>query len=363
MAKPGFYNENRNRAYPIVFCPAKMLRNCDGSLFDLPDDVLVDFGALMGLYSEYVEAEHIVYLAHICRIEDVFIFEFRSTAPGTFGTALFFTRNLEDDLYVTEDVEDAAEATSLCSLSLSSFSSEDLAGGSVPSLPSLSTSVSSEISLASDDCPEEPIWDGYLVTGTMETLATILPSGCTLSAGLGEVRVEPALIRSLAGHYVRTVNLANDDRTRAEAPDGCPDLEYSYATGETYIQAECIVGRPRMKAGYNAVIYQDNLDNSITIGASVGAGEGEPCEEIPLFAEEVPPAGRTTLDGAERCNETIRSINGVGGRILNLRTGIGASQINVPDKHKIIIDVDMNGLAVCFSDQPDNPSDASFDSC
>ncbi len=362
MAKPGFYNDNRNRAYPIVFCPEKMLLNCDGTLHDLPDDVFVDFGALMGLDSEYVEASHIVYLANICRIEDVFIFEFRSTAPGTFGRSLFFTRNLEDELYVTEDVEDAEEATSLCSLSLSSFSSDDLVAGSIPSLPSLSSSISSEISLASDDCPEEPVWSGYLVTGTMATLATILPSGCTLSAGTGDVQVEPALIRSLIGHYARTLNLANDDRTRADAPDGCDPLVYEFATGETYIQAECLVGQPRLKAGYNATIFQDDLENSITIGAGVGAGEGEPCEEVPLFDEEVPPAGRTTLDGAERCNDTVRSINGVGGRILNLQTGIGASQINLPDLHKIVIDVDMSGLATCFDEQTDGAS-GSFDSC
>jgi hypothetical protein len=616
MAKPGFYNDNQNRAYPLTFCPGKFFRDCDGMLLDLPENSIVDLGILMGLDSQYVADEHSVYLHKICRSGDIFYFEFQSTAPGTFGRPLVFTRHL-DDLYLTEDIDDTAD-TSPCSLPLSedsAFSSDsdeladntfdfnpeenldgyvdgeeitsftesgpsslvatvdadsvkfyknvinerdavnfydaatsgrrlefpnfslwddvngftiftvyrlirtasitdneyksdagilqfgtdvfigsdtlafrlalvtesspedvhqttqydssitpvisnvkisrpdddewvieafrwvpggrtqlwrngillldeaapadmddtglfylgrnqhafvtvnsdahavemarcvawdaafsdtelsdkfdifselygiELGSADAPvSADSVSSDESLESSIVSDDCFEEPAWSGYMVNGNLTPLAEILPPGCTLTAAKDEAPIEPALVRSLVGHYARTLNLANDDRTRADAPEGCPDIEYDFPTGQTYIQAECLFGQPRLKAGYNAVIIQDNFSNVIDIGASVGAGEGEPCEEVPLFDAEVPPDGKTTLDGANRCNEAVRSINGVGGRILNLRTGIGASILNLPELNKIVINVDMNGLAVCFSGQSDDP-DQSFDSC
>lgn len=382
--RPGFFNDNANRAYPLVFCPGQMLRSCDGLLVDLPDSAIVDFGAIMGLDSQYVEDEHDVYLYAVCRIGDVFYFEFRSTAPGAFGWSLQFRRALGDEVYTTEQVEsidaglacaavldllawlgesnDSFDYWSMESLDSDDFwmlESNDSLGAEEPSESSASSessessesSASSESSTASDDCPDEPVWEGYLVTGPLDDLAALIPPGCSLITPDNNTVVEPSRVQSLVKHYVRTLNLANDDRTRADAPDGCPELEYPFQTDMTYVQRECLVGDIRIKAGYNAVIFQDSFENSITIAAGVGAGEGEPCAEVPLFPEETTANGKTTLDGASKCNEVLRSINGVGGRILSLIGGPGVTITENPGASQIVIDIDMGGLAVCYSDE------------
>lgn len=378
MPRPGFYNDNANRAYPLQFCPGVMLRTCDGLLLEIPDSVFVDMGILMGLDSGFVAGQHTVYLHAICRANDVFGFEFRSSAPGTFGSALYFLRHIDDERYLLEDSEDRPSGGLECpeegiafwlleSLESGDYWETESADPGPWLLESSDSSaasiqIPSDVSTASSGCPDEPIWSGYLVTGSLEDLAEIIPDGCGLLAADEDVPVEPALIRSLVNHYARTLNLANDDRTRADAPDGCPELDYPFATGQTYVQADCLVEDVKLKAGYNTTIFQDDFDNSITIGASVGAGEGEPCEEVALFAGEQSPTGRSTLDGALLCNEVLRSVNGIGGRYLNISAGKGISIEDDAAHNRLVVDVNMRGLAVCFPNQSDD-LDASFESC
>lgn len=306
MATPAWYNTNANRSYPF--------RN---DAADLPDGVVVDAGFTAGTRAGFNVDEHSVYLARIRRQADLFFFDFESDAPELYGAVLTFTRHLTDPAYRVE------------------FADSGQAGQS-----------DSSLSYSGEAC-EEPLWSGFLVSGNMTDLDTFLPSG-TADLGPTAAGIEPALIQTLARAAVTKLALANDDRGRVTAPDGCLDVVFPYDTGSVYPTAECLRGAIRFRPGYNATVRQSVAGNSITFGAAVGAGAGEPCDEVPLFDGEVAPDGSTLLEGGPRCNEVLRSVNGLGGRMLSIVGGTGVTVTSVPNTSTVVVAVDMTGLALCF---------------
>ena len=205
----------------------------------------------------------------------------------------------------------------------------------------------SEFSQSEED---EPLWGGYIVTGPLTALAALLPNeGDHLTRTDGGI-VEPGLIQNLAGTFVTTINIANADRTRVTSSDGCPETQWAYPTGEDviHVSAQNLVGNVKMRAGYNASVRQDGFDNAIVLGAAVGAGEGEPCNEVPLFSGEIAPTGSTLLTGGLRCDQLIRTLNGVGGRFLVIRAGLGVKIESDPQNNKLRINADMSQLSVCY---------------
>lgn len=323
MGRPGWYNDNVNRAFPFVRETVDSKEAADaGYLEALPDSPIADAGFVMGMGSGFVADLHQVYLHEVSRTGTTFTFEFRCDAPGLYLRALTFTRSVGDEAYLTEHVDDDSAP----------YSSE-----------SLSVSVS-------DDCPRPPLWYGYLVTGDMTALETLLPGDGTLTrrTSTGAI-VEPSLIQNDDGMFVTSINLANDDRVRVDAPDGCPDIVFPFETDLIYVNAECLQGDVRIKPGYNASVQYLVTENVIEIGASVGAGEGEPCEEIKLFESESPPDDSQLLTGGPLCNELIRSINGIGGRRLDLLVGRGVSLELSPETSTITVNVNMDKLATCYT--------------
>lgn len=325
MARPNFLNENQNRTFPFLkhFQEEESISNPSSMSLDmrlLPNSAIVDFGATTGVLAFYEEENHVIYLYEVRRQGAQFLFTFKSTAPSLANKRLQFLRDVDSTDYETEYVD---------------------ATGDVESSASLSESL----------CVEDPIWSAYLVTGTMEELAEILHSnGMVLVGEPDEAVIEPALVRSLEGAFARSINLANGDRTRAENADDCKQLQWPFTIQPLYINHECMIGPIRFKEGYNTVIDQDDVENSITIGATVGAGAGEPCEEVPLFPGEQPPAGEELLTGGPKCNDVIRSINGVGGKVLDILSGLGVIVQASPSQHEITVDIDMSNLAVCFDE-------------
>jgi hypothetical protein len=329
MAEPGFYNQNANRSYPFrtgtVAQPHGPL-----TLRRLPHAIVVDCGFVLYGPAGFVDGVHTVYLDRLRRQGDTFYFEFASDAPGLFRTPLVFLRRLGGQDYCLEFADSG---------------DSDNEG----------FSASSQSSSLPATC-EETAWSGFLVTGKMAELELLLPVDGVIERGAGGAVVEPALVQNLAGTYVARVGLANDDRTRVSAPDGCPEVIFPYPTGTVHVYEPCLVGDIIFVPGYNAVIRQE--EGSIIFGAAVGAGDGEPCEPAPLFAGEVPPAGSQLLEGGPRCNDVLRSINGSGGRQFELTAGPGVTIVSVPEEHKVVIDVNMAGLVTCF----DTVSDVS-ESC
>jgi hypothetical protein len=307
MASPAFYNENESRAYPFVAATSGLP----------PKQLVVDAGFVAGPKSRFETGDHTIWLSAVRRQGSYFYFDFRSDAPELFGLNLTFSRHVNDGDFALEFVDSGTAGLSASSLS-----------GSDDDLP--------------QEC-DEPLWSGFLVTGRMAALIDLLPTDGELSY---EAYVEPALRQNLAESFVVKMAVANDDRTRVQPADGCGEVSDTGAV--TYVKANCVVGEIVFVAGYNANVRQSTTDNSITLGAAVGDGAGEPCDSVPLYEGESPPPGSTLREGGPRCNETIRSVNGIGGPQLNLIAGRGVTITGSPEDNRVIVNVNMSGLALCF---------------
>jgi hypothetical protein len=312
MAKPNWLNENVNRAYPFV---RGTVDDGSSALRGLPDAAVADAGFVMGVDSGYAPADT-VYLYKLVRQGPAFQFYFATTAPTLDGSYLVFTRQLTDPDYLSEQVD----------------SSERHAG-----------------SWSAEPC-DEPLWSGFLVSGRMSEVAAFLPGdGELVRVADDDCTLEPALVHNLAGCYVKMIALANADRTRVDAPPGCDEVTWPFDVGAMYVNARCLQGDVLFMPGYNSTVRQDAQANAITFGASVGAGQGEPCAEVSLFGGES-LSGDGPLDGSPTCAEVLRSFNGVGGPLFNFAAGQGVDVTAVPGESKIIIDVNLAGLAGCAAD-------------
>lgn len=328
MAVPGWLNANEGRAFP--FLSQSVGRSMTGPLVlgNLPDAAIVDCGFLLGPQSGFDPLVHAVFLSRIRRLGGDFLFDFESDCPGLLGVPLTFRRAWPSAPFQTEHADSGA-----------TFGSESL---------SLSGSASASASLAElGTFCDVPLWSGYLITGDLAALDTFLSGDGAVGRGGGDAIVEPALVQSLAGALVTALSVANADRTRSTAAAGCDDPAPPYPTGHAFVSALCITGEVLFVAGYNASLRQDTLDQSLTIGAAVGAGAGEPCGEVPLFPDERAPAGSTLLGGGPRCNEVLRAINGAGGPLLQISAGTGVTITPDPGSHTLTINVDMTGLVTC----------------
>lgn len=320
MPTTDFFNVNAHRSYPFLALTTGLPVDGPLTLNQLPWPVIVDAGFTAGPRSRFVADEHEIYLHRIARSGDVFTFEFRSDAPELIDVPLIFTRILGDETNSTEYLDSGDEG----------FSE--------------SGSESTDLSHCDD-----PLWAGYLVTGDLTYLDAFLSGDGEVTAGDVIVAVEPVTIINLAASYVTSLSLANADRTRNESPDDCPEAEWPYPVGAVFINRRCIVGETIViKPGFNASVRQNEADNSITIGAVVGGGEGQPCDEVPLFDAEESPDGSNLLAGGPRCNEVVRSLNGVGGPIIRVTSSHGANIIALPEENKLVIDLNMSGLSICY---------------
>jgi hypothetical protein len=295
-----FYEWNTGRDYPLV----------QGDAF-VPASSLVACGFVVGPGSGYVDGEHRVYLVKVLRDGSRLEFHFTSDAPGLAGETIVFERDVADDQYVVE-YADAAPSQSL---------SDSL------------------------DCSRQDAFTGYLVTGPLTDLLEALDDNDDELTG--ESTVEPALIQNLSQAFVRSINVANGDRTRFAPSEDCPDVEWPVEQQPLYVRRTCLQGALRFREGYNNTIRQNLSDNSLTFDATVGGGQGEPCEQIPVFDGETPPAGSQLLDGGPSCLDVFRTINGVGGRIVPISGGLGVSVTFLPAEARITVDVNGHDMSVC----------------
>lgn len=282
-----------------------------------PDPLLVDAGFSAGPKSRFDTGTHRIWLSGVRRQGAFFHLDFQCDAPELFGVPLTFSRHAADGDFATEFIDSGTMGLSASSLS---------------------GSVSENL----EEC-DEPLWSGFVVTGRIAAFDTLLPSDgqATFLA-----YVEPALVQNLSESCVVKFALANDDRTRVSPAADCGDS--TDLSGVSHVQAVCVVGDVVFKPGFNANVRQSLTDNSITLGASVGDGAGEPCDTVPLYAGESPPDGSSLLEGGPRCNETVRSVNGIGGPQLTLVAGRGVTITSLPEVNKVTVVVNMSGLALCF---------------
>lgn len=324
MAVADWLNENMGRSFPFL---TGTVNRPDQPLHveGLGNAVIVDAGFMVGLESGFVNGQHRIYLAAVYRIGSTLHFDFRSDAPGLWNRVLSFTRQVGDPRYTSQYLDNDNTPFGESAGASDSLFSDSLA------------------------CAPEPLWSGYLITGNLQALS--MSDGEVLVAASQGCVLEPALIQNLANTYVSSINVANIDRTRVDSPDGCipPAFDFPIGPDLTYVNAKCLRGHIRLVAGYNATVRQDNSTNTLILGGDVGAGAGEPCEEVPLFAREKPPDGSLVLEGGPRCNEVVRTLNGVGGQYATILGGVGVRVEPDPNNFRIVINVDMHSLTVCFA--------------
>lgn len=170
----------------------------------------------------------------------------------------------------------------------------------------------------------------------------------------GPAFVEPSRTKNLDGSYVRSFVLANADRTRATSPEGCRDLCWPFARQDFYVRCECVSSEVRFVGGCNAVVRTDTNTNAIIIDGDPGGGDDCRCgEQVAVTPLEAPPRGRTRLDGALGCDEIVRSFNGVSRQIIRLYGGKGVTVRDMPEFHRIVIDIDLHSLALCPAPAPE----------
>lgn len=119
--------------------------------------------------------------------------------------------------------------------------------------------------------------------------------------------VERRCVQALRGHFVTRFRIANEARTRVPSADGSSSSSQTAARAYEYAPREPVDGDVRFVEGYNCRISATR--NTLRFSALRGAGAGEACDEIPKTEAEEAADG--ALDGATRCYETIRRINGV----------------------------------------------------
>lgn len=335
MSSPGFYNENLYRDYPFitrvqplgaVIPTTGLYEGIDEAsssfLEDLPHALIVDFGCIMEIDATFNEAAgHFVYLQSIHRDDPVFTFIFATNAPGAANQLIIFEVEYPADqqykivwssaaLVVPEPVDELA-------------------------------------------CPQVDRWSGFMVAGDLQSLWTLVPNGGSLEFVPGYWQIEPARVQNLRNTYLRSITLANTPRLRVDNAEGC-GTNSSELNTDAILQASCIVGEIKLVEGYNCGIRQDRIRNTITINAGVGLGVGEPCEEVPLYPSEVPPADSPYLSGGPGCNEVIKSINGVSGSEITIAAGAGYRIL--PDTlqtNKLIVERVLGDFALCAEPDPD----------
>lgn len=309
MPRPPFWNDNAKRAYPFT-AAGSIAGLLDGvTPVVLPHETIVDFGCLLGSTALFDHASHSVVLDSITRVGDTLTFRFASDAPGLTGRTLDFERDLHDARYTSSDAD---------------------------------------VVLAEDDeqCATPLVWQGHLTTGPLGPLVAVLPDGAELT-DLTLAVVEPALLQNLRGGWVNSINLANATRTTATPAPACDDSSSSGAGVELVVAARCLTGPLALIPGYNCDIRQDAFNSLFVISAVVGAGDGEPCVEVPTHPDEEPPDEGPILTGGPTCNEVISSINGLAGPVVRLIAGRGVTI--TPGEHLLTIALDLSALKVCQS--------------
>lgn len=309
MPASGWYVENMLRDYPFQ-TRTLPLPDSGPTFNDLPQSVLVDFGATLADSAGFLPGEHTVYLARIARLGSIVTIDFRTDAPGAAGTVLRFQRAIGFEFTV-------------------GFSDAVYDGDTPVGL-----------------CDAEVPWWGFAATGNLDVLTTLIPDGDELLFDPSLWQVEPAQLQSLARTYVAGVTVGNFPRTQATPPGEC---DQPVINSDIVLSGRCLQGTIRLQEGYNCSLRQDTRLNGVVLSAAVGAGDGEPCDEQPYNDEESLPEGSQFYSGGPGCGEVLKTINGVGGRNLVILAGPGirvyASDVQ---PNTLVIDRTLEDFALCF---------------
>lgn len=279
MSIPGFYIDNAARDYPLLA----------GTSF-LPLPSLVSCGFIMGPRSGFDPDHHSIYLSEVRKGVGYFDFVFKTDAAALSGVELSFRHSAHAAGYETA---------------------------------------------YADAVGHEDDFTGFTVSGPLAALQTAMASVDSL---FGTGLVEPALIQSLNSGVVSSVSVRNIRRGLYTTSSGCRPQHYPYdPVSHFYNVASSLTGIVRLYPGRNFAIDHSANDNSITLSAVLGEGEGENCAEESEYPGEVKPADSKFFSGGPACSEVIRSVGASSGKVLEF-LGEGTGQVAYdPENHKIVV--------------------------
>lgn len=291
MAIPDFYNVNLGRTYPLMYRSGQLPA----------DHAIVDAAFTVTSDTKYDPLLHDVLLTDIGWIDDRTLYVvFICTAPWLASSSMQF--------HVPTDSKE--------------FSAFYVQWG---------------------DNGSTGDWIGNLVIGDVKGLIS--------SVGhYDHAVVEPARVINIGGAtQAGAVYVYNRRRTQATTNQGCEQLVYPTALDDYIYACGPLYREIRITGGYNTIASQSTDPAVITIQTD-GFAKGElgaSCEAIPMHHTEQPPSGRATLDGGLRCDEVIRSINGIGGPDIGIILGKGTSVTTDPDNNQITIGLSEADLNTC----------------
>ena len=311
MANEGWLDKNRGRSYPFKdHFEETVPDTSSGTVLGvarLPNPTIVDFQCWIHPVVEFDPQLDEVYLSQITRDNTNFYFEFRSNNQSLANWSLQFTVPQSSPPYQTF------------------FADASYSGGST--------------------IGDIWLW-GSLTIGDLDDLLTLLPDNSySITGNVGEATIQPALIYPLQGNVVTSLSIGNKDRTRVVRPPQCGNPSWPPGVKSYYVEKEGMTGTIYLVPGFNCELDIIPELNEIVITPLVGGGKGEPNEEIPLFAGEIPPTGSEHLDGSYSCGEVVRSINGISTAIFNIMEGAGVQVTTDQGNNKVTIDFNLDNLA------------------
>lgn len=335
-----WYDSNMGRSYPFKKGQFRITPTEPPSLALLPYGAIVDCGFMTYPAANFDPRIHSVYLSRIDKMDDTISIYFDSNAPNLAGNPIIFTRSLSDPTWTLEyansqlnhvppEVEESCDGP---------LWSGYLVTGNMDAIAEFFVGVALGFAVFIDVPPETPILNEgeyvtYAVSSSLESLVAVGPN----------IHVLPSLIQVISN--VTAIHLANDERTRYENPSDCDPVSWPFTLADIYVNKRCVTEHVHFVAGYNVALRSQSSKNSLIVDAAVGAGKGEPCEEIRLCSSESVSSG--ALHGAESCNGVIRSINGEGGPMFYIHTGKGVELGIATAENKVTLDVSMNDTANC----------------
>lgn len=345
MSKQGLYFDNMFRAYPFI----------DSSLgMALPDEAIVDFKCFINSEAGFIADEHKVWLYAVKRTQTHVVFSFACDAAALSDKVLSF--------YIPAGSGEITYAFSeLQSLNNACVDPQSLSSES-------SSAVSTQQSSSSTSEPYTTdsglvIWDGFIVVGNLTSLLESMEITDCMTDPEGYTKVEPALVVDLQSTMVRFVNIANKLPTTVTAAEGCSDgLEQSY---DIITYHRNITGDIKFVNGYSCNVTLSESDNSIVFTATTDtAVKGQFCgheelAQIKYKSELIPgikfgdnhtiPNDSLLYSGGPLCRDTLKSINGVGGKRLWIIAGRGIALTENQENYLISINATLSGLAVCYA--------------
>jgi hypothetical protein len=242
MPQLDLYNHNQHIAYPFVDDDIRV-----GGLV-LPDSTILDAGFLLGIDVAY-DAQHRMGLTQMVVDLSGVLFTFETQD----GSVIF-------DFSVPFSTPMGAQIT-------------DTAGAS----------------------------EGWLVIGDLTELRARFVDGLYIPDQ--PTYVEPATARFLSQSFVKQVTIGSQPDTPWHLPEECGGLPVD--NWRYVVTGRGLVGDRRFIEGHNTTVSVIEEANAIEIQAGVNAGEGQPCDRVPLESSSM------SSEAGPTCRDCFNTINGV----------------------------------------------------